>query len=457
LVAFDDPCLPLPPLLSDPRRVVLEEVLSGLRAAGVRDQDVTLLCANGLHRKWTAAELLPLVGPAVYARHRHRLACYDAEDAEANVSLGSTASGLLVEGSRHLAEADLVVYVAVPWTEMNGGHKSLACGLATYRCIRQHHRPAVQAGSPLMEPARSAMHRALGEIGRHIGSRVPVLQIETVVNNRLWVGPLRLLDLGRRRLPLALRPAQRLPGSMRSALGRALRSGYQPAGVWAGAVEPVHERALERLARGRAVLPEPADILVLGLPDHSPYSVHSRMNPLLTANLGLGYAFQFGRGAPLVRPGGTLILAGPCTGGFHRRHHRAYQRFWDEVLPVTREAARMEAEFEPAFVADPALLAAYRSDYAYHPAHPFFAWYWMTRALAHVGRVVIAGAADHEVVRRLGFEAAPDVAAAVARERAARGSDATVVVHGIPPVFLVDVGGYPAAVEAAGLQGPAAL
>ena len=129
-----------------------------------------------------------------------------------------------------------------------------------------------------------------------------------------------------------------------------------------------------------------ADILVLGLPDLSPYAVHSDMNPLLVANLGLGYAFQFGRRHPLVRPGGTVVLASPCTPGFNERHHAAYGRFWDEVLPQTRDAARMATEFEPVFARDPALIAAYRYDRAYHPIHPFYAWYWMSRAQAHVGR-----------------------------------------------------------------------
>ena len=63
-IAFDDPCLPLPPMLDDPRRVMLEEVVRALERAGVRQADMTLVCANGLHRQWSRWELLPLVGPA---------------------------------------------------------------------------------------------------------------------------------------------------------------------------------------------------------------------------------------------------------------------------------------------------------------------------------------------------------------------------------------------------------
>lgn len=438
-VAFDDPCLPLPPLLDDPRRVMLEEVIAVLEQVGVRGADLTLVCANGLHRQWTRWELLPLVGPRLSARFADRMHCYDAEDPAANISLGRTASGLLVEVSRWVADADLVVYVGLPWTEMNGGHKSLACGLSTYASIDQHHGPEVQERSPLMHPDTSEMHHRLWEIGRHVGERVPVFQVETVVNNRMWAGPLRLLDLGRRRLAPGLGAARRLPPGARRWMRRGMRGFYQPVGVWAGAVEPVHEAAVARLASSRARVQGQADILVLGLPNLSPYAVHAGMNPLLVANLGLGYAFQFGRPAPLVRPGGWVVLASSCSPGFDRRHHAAYERFWEEVLPVTRDPLRMRSEFQDAFVADRDLIQAYRLGRAYHPVHPFYAWYWMARARRHVGGVVMAGCEDARAVERLGFLPAVDVEEGVARARSVLGADARVVVQLMPPVFSVDV------------------
>lgn len=439
-IAFDDPCLPLPPLLGDPRRVMLEEVVGVLERAGVRQVDMTLVCANGLHRQWSGWELLPLVGPRLSARFGESLDCYDAEDPSGSVSLGRTASGLLVEVSRAVADADVVVYVGVPWTEMNGGHKSLACGLSTYASIDQHHGPEVQERSTLMHPCGSEMHRRLWEIGRHVAEHVPVFQVEAVVNNRVWAGPLQILDLRRRRLHPALGAARRLPPRARRWMRKGLRGFYQPAGVWAGAVEPVHEAALARLAASRASVDGQADILVLGLPNLNPYAVHSDMNPLLVANLGLGYAFQFGRPVPLVRPGGWVVLASPCSPGFHRRHHPAYERFWEEVLPVTRDPVRIRTEFQAAFVGDQALIEAYRYDRAYHPAHPFYAWYWTARAQRHVGGVVIAGCDDPAVVERLGFLPAAGVEEGVALARSVLGDAARVVVQLLPPVFSVDVG-----------------
>ena len=132
-VAFDDPCLPLPPLLFDPRRVMFEEVVHALLQAGVRPADMTLICANGLHRQWSQMGAAPAGRPAPDRPLRRAGDLLRRRGPGRQRPPGRTSSGLVVEVSRVVADADLVVYVGVPWTEMNGGHKSLACGLATYR------------------------------------------------------------------------------------------------------------------------------------------------------------------------------------------------------------------------------------------------------------------------------------------------------------------------------------
>ena len=106
---------------------------------------------------------------------------------------------------------------------------------------------------------------------------------------------------------------------------------------------------------------------------------------------------------------------------------------------MTRDPARMRAEFQDAFAGDHGLIEAYRFDRAYHPVHPFYAWYWTARALRHVGGVVIAGCDDPAVVERLGFRPAAGVEEGVALARSVLGADARVVVQLMPPVFSVDV------------------
>jgi hypothetical protein len=100
----------------------------------------------------------------------------------------------------------------------------------------------------------------------------------------------------------------------------------------------------------------------------------------------------------------------------------------------------MRAEFQDAFAGDHGLIEAYRHDRAYHPVHPFYAWYWTARALRHAGGVVIAGCDDPAVVERLGFQPVTGVKEGVALARSALGGDARVVVQLMPPVFSVDVG-----------------
>jgi hypothetical protein len=63
----------------------------------------------------------------------------------------------------------------------------------------------------------------------------------------------------------------------------------------------------------------------------------------------------------------------------------------------------------------------------------------MSRARAHVGEVVFAGADDPSAPRAMGFGAAPSVEVAVARARERLGAGATVAVMTMPPVFTVDV------------------
>src|SRR3990170_8043994 len=59
LIAFDDPTAPS---FGPVRRLATEAILQELAAAGVPEENVTLVCANALHRKWTSQELATVLG-----------------------------------------------------------------------------------------------------------------------------------------------------------------------------------------------------------------------------------------------------------------------------------------------------------------------------------------------------------------------------------------------------------
>ncbi|MDR7581296.1 MAG: lactate racemase domain-containing protein, partial [Armatimonadota bacterium] len=92
------------------RRVTLPLLLEELESAGVRRGDITLLCANGLHRKNTRQEMEGYLGRELVQRFPpSRLLNHDAEDPEGMVQLGETDEGDAVEVNRRVLEADLVV------------------------------------------------------------------------------------------------------------------------------------------------------------------------------------------------------------------------------------------------------------------------------------------------------------------------------------------------------------
>jgi len=58
------------------------------------------------------------------------------------VAIGSTRHGDVLELNRRAAESDLLIYVNLNFVAMNGGHKSVAVGLCSYKSLRPHHKPA---------------------------------------------------------------------------------------------------------------------------------------------------------------------------------------------------------------------------------------------------------------------------------------------------------------------------
>jgi nickel-dependent lactate racemase len=139
LIAFDDPTVPS---YGPVRRLAIEAILAELAEAGVPEENVNLVCANALHRKWTPQELSAILGEELVRRFGARLSCHDAEDADNLVHLGTTASGYDVEVHRLVADSDLAIYVnAACHMGFGGGWKSVCVGLSTWRSIRWTHTP----------------------------------------------------------------------------------------------------------------------------------------------------------------------------------------------------------------------------------------------------------------------------------------------------------------------------
>ena len=448
-IAFDDISLPLPQMRRpDIRQRVIEAVLDLAADAGV--DDVELIAALALHRRMTEAELRRAVGDRVYDAFapRGRLYNHDAEDPEAMAFLGTTDQGEEVEISRRAAESDLLVYVNINLVAMDGGHKSVATGLASYRSLRHHHNvETMRQSRSFMDQHRSELHSSNWRMGRLIAaSGVKVFQIETTLNTDTFPAPFDFLQRrewewsARDRMTFiaASKSVERAPppraldlpivGSAVHAHvdpGRRGRSGAQ-------ADDGVRAQAAARRGRG------PDRRAPVGLPFLCPYNVNSVMNPILVACISLGYFFNLYRGKPLVREGGVVIMGHPTAWEFHPVHHPSYIDFFEQVLADTTDLDEIQARYEKSFAEDEWYRHLYRTSYAYHGVHPFYMWYWCAHALQHLGDVIVMGG-DPRAVRRLGFRPASTLDDALEMATDVVGRHPSITYMHNPPMFISDV------------------
>ncbi|HEX3773680.1 MAG TPA: transcriptional regulator, partial [Polyangiaceae bacterium] len=271
---------------------------------------------------------------------------------------------------------------------------------------------------------------------------------ETTVNNRMFDRSLEFLTKNedeltsseRMKLKGLVALTSKLPQSARQAIFDKFPAPYAITGVVAGATDAVHEQTIARNFEQYCVPIEgQADVLVTGIPFISPYNVHAFLNPLLVQVLAQGYLFNMYRNAPLVKKGGTLIITHPCTDKFDHEQHAPYIDFVHRLLPETRDAEELRTRYEQKFAADPAFIQMFRTGYAYHPAHPFFMWYWGENGRQHLGRVIVVGADNEYIPKLLGWETSPSMEDALYRAKGAENRSLDVTLLKVPPIVMGDL------------------
>ncbi|MHB8466305.1 MAG: NPN-dependent hydroxyacid isomerase, LarAH14/15/16 family [Acidimicrobiales bacterium] len=449
-IAFDDISLPLPPMRSpDVRQRVIEAVLEMAADAGV--DDVVLIAALALHRRMTEPELRHALGDRVYDAFAPHglLQQHDAEDPDNLVHVGLTEQGEDVELNRRAVESDLLVYVNINLVAMDGGHKSVATGLASYASLRHHHNVrTMQHSRSFMDQHRSELHSSNWRMGRLIAANgIKVFQIESTLNTDTFPSAFAFLqkrewewNVRDRASYLAVaKSLDRTPPRIARGIFHSIRSPHAMTSVQAGEVEAVHAVTTEHVYRQQLVAVEgQTDVLTMGLPYICPYNVNSIMNPILVVCMSLGYFFNLYRGKPLVRPGGVMIVFHPVRREFNQIHHPSYVDFFEEVLAETTDPAVIESKFEEAYATDPWYIHLYRTSNAYHGVHPFYMWYWCAHALQHLGGVIVVGG-DPRAVRRLGFKAATTLRDALEMATDLVGPDPSITHLHNPPLLLADV------------------
>lgn len=392
-VAFDDPTVPC---YAPVWATTLPLIIDRLESAGVKRRDISLVCANSLHRRFTHDEIGRTIGEDLVTAHHDRLDCHDAEDPEAMVHLGTTSGGYDVTLGRSVTDADLCIYLnCSTMRAFSGGWKSICVGLSDYRSIAHHHTPDIMS----MSLDRNRMHEMLDEMGslaeEKLG-RERFFKIETVLAapfavNTMYGGSV---------------------GATREAVLETLRA-HQP-----------HRRNL---------VEEPVDVVIYGVPDWSPYAAFSHTNPILDlVSTGLGYLG--GMIQALGKKGCTVILVTPATDRWNMTHHPAYREVWEDVLPAHTDPEYLRHHIEPELARRQDYIDAYRSGNAFHPVHATMALYPLKR-LRHAKRIINVGASDPAIPARVGFDHAESVERAIAMAEAEHGAGCSIAFVDNPMAF----------------------
>ncbi|OGO09051.1 MAG: hypothetical protein A2Y61_07200 [Chloroflexi bacterium RBG_13_60_13] len=250
-----------------PDHALVPALLRELELAGVRDKDITLLCALGMHRPSTAEEKRRKLGADVAARYR--VIDHEPQNPAVLVDLGRMPGGAPVVLHQAAVEADLLIATGIvephQYAGYSGGAKTVAVGAAGEELIAFTHGPAFvdHPATRLGRIEGNPFHQTVQEAGRRAGLR---FILNVVVNDTHHV----------------LRVAAGEPQAAFNDLVAFARTVFEVA------------------------IPHAFDIVVggVGYPKDANLYQASR-----------AASFLFFAPTPVVKPGGTLIIPARCQEG----------------------------------------------------------------------------------------------------------------------------------------------
>ena len=364
-IGFDDPTRP--PL---PWQTIMPEVVDVLINSGIKEKDISLICANGAHRKWFPHELKKFLGDQLFDRFwvSNQIINHDCQKSDELTYLGSTERGGYVEHNRRFVEADLSIYVGTVSATYVGGYSGTGAvtGLASANSLASHHAHRFwHAKESTTGDHRTMMYRGMKAhvhefMEKSMGKRV------FYVNSVIGVG-----------------------GKI--------------AGVYAG-YSPEVEAPCWDLADTFSRYPSPqADVMVVGLRN---WFAYGEADNTLIAAIGCLNPPRIWLNKPVLREGGVVIGLNPSNGHIDPTMYPSYQEVID-LYDRHHDISELQ-QYELEISSNPKYLDLYTNGSSYHPRHPFWLMYIGHYTLQRASSVIMAGTENPGAFRKLGFTPARD-------------------------------------------------
>lgn len=247
-----------------PNERLIPWLLDHLERAGVRRDQVTLLCQLGTHRPCTREEFERMLTPEVVAGWK--VLNHEPFDTSACVALGATKTGVPAWINRHCVEADVRIVTGFIephfFAGFSGGPKGIMPGVAHVDTVMSNHGPE-NLGSPMASFGHcegNPVWEELMEIAQRVG---PSFLLNVTLNDQRGI-----------------------------------------TGVFAGDLAVAHRAGRETVRRSAMQeVDAPFEVVVT---TNSGYPLDQN---LYQGVKGMSAA------ARIVRPGGTIILAAECSEG----------------------------------------------------------------------------------------------------------------------------------------------
>ena len=351
------------------RRVAIPMIVEDLLKGGTKLENITLLCAMGLHRKNTLEEWYWYLGKEIVDQFwPGRIVNYDAEAPDL-CHFGKDEMGNVVQCNRLMAEADLPIILGHvtgnPYGGYSGGYKMVVTGFSGWQSIASHHTPTTMHREDWMGASTSShMRHQFKSIGQ---------SIEKAIGKKFF------------------------------AIDAVLGQKSQILDVKAGELEAV-EAATWPLADKRTNISlnmkEPADVLVMGLPRNFHYGPGMGSNPIL---MSLAIGGQLSRCWNAFREGGVIIATALCDGWFNQHWFPSYEETYHALQQYCTAAEFIESEDAMNIVDNYEYRFQYSNNYTYHPFHAMSMISGGSAPLLWTSAVFLAGVKAPGYARGMGF------------------------------------------------------
>ena len=352
------------------RKISIKLILQELYDAGVKKEDILLICSNGLHRKNTEKEIRGVLGDELFFEfiHTGQIINHDSEDYEHLVDLGKTPQGDPVIMNKYVYDADFAVLIGHtqgnPYGGYSGGYKHCATGITHWRSIASHHVPKVMHREDFVPVNNSsAMRHKFDEIGSYM---------EKCMGKKFFCCD-AVLDTKSRQIEIN-----------------------------SGSADGVQEKAWV-MGNQRTYVPfaeKKYDVIVFGMPQFFHYGDGMGTNPIM---LMQALSAQVIRHKRIMSDNCVFICSSTCNGYFN-------ERLWP-YLPELFELFKEEGNtlvdlnrYGEYFATNEEYIRKYRFANAFHPFHGFSMISCGHLAEKHTSAIYLVGAEKPRYARAMGLK-----------------------------------------------------